>query len=80
MRQTLVNTLIELARQDDKIFLVTADMGYSVLEPFQEEFPDRFLNSGITEQATISLCAGLALSGYKPYAYSITPFITMRCF
>ncbi len=80
MRATFVNTLIELARKDDKIFLVTADMGYSVLEPFQQEFPDRFLNSGITEQATVSLCAGLALSGYKPYAYSITPFITMRCF
>lgn len=72
--------MLELARQDDKIFLVTADMGYAVLEPFAKEFPDRFINSGITEQATVSLCAGLALSGYKPYAYSITPFITMRCF
>lgn len=80
MRATLINTLIELARKDDKIFLVTADMGYGVLEPFEQEFPDRFLNSGITEQATISLCAGLAMSGFKPYAYSITPFITMRCF
>ncbi len=80
MRATFVNTLIELARKDDKIFLVTADMGYAVLEPFAKEFPDRFINSGITEQATVSLCAGLALSGYKPYAYSITPFITMRCF
>jgi transketolase len=80
MRATFINTLIELARQDDKIFLVTADMGYAVLEPFAKEFPDRFINSGITEQATMSLCSGLALSGYKPYAYSITPFITMRCF
>lgn len=80
MRNTFITTMLELARQDDKIFLVTADMGYAVLEPFAKEFPDRFINSGITEQATVSLCAGLALSGYKPYAYSITPFITMRCF
>lgn len=79
MRATFINTLIELARRDDKIFLVTADMGYAVLEPFVQEFPDRFINSGITEQATMSLCAGLALSGYKPYVYSITPFVTMRC-
>jgi len=80
MRQVLIQTLIELAEKDDKVFLVSADMGFSVLEPFVERFPDRFLNSGITEQATMSLCAGLALSGFKVYAYSITPFITQRCF
>ncbi|MDD9898595.1 MAG: 1-deoxy-D-xylulose-5-phosphate synthase [Candidatus Melainabacteria bacterium] len=80
MRKTFIDTLIELARKDPKIFLITADMGFNVLEPFAEEFPDRFLNTGITEQATVSMAAGLALSGYKPYVYSITPFVTMRCY
>lgn len=80
MRATFINTLIELAGKDDKIFLLTADMGFSVLEPFAQEFPDRYINTGITEQATVSIAAGLALSGYKVYAYSITPFITMRCY
>lgn len=80
MRATFINTLIELARKDERIFLITADMGFNVIEPFAKEFPNRFINTGITEQATVSLAAGLALSGYKVYAYSITPFITMRCY
>jgi transketolase len=80
MRTTFVNTLTELARKDERIFLVTADMGFSVFEDFREEFPDRFLNTGIAEQNTIGISAGLALSNRIVYAYSIIPFITMRCF
>lgn len=80
MRATFIDTMCDMARKDEKIFLVTADMGFSVLEPFADEFPDRYLNSGITEQATVSMCAGMAMSGYTVYAYSITPFITKRCF
>ena len=57
MRTTFVKTLIELARKDDNIFLLTPDMGYSVLEPFRDEFPDRFLNTGIAEQNTIGVAA-----------------------
>jgi len=80
MRTTFIRTLIELARKDDRIFLVTPDMGYSVLESFREEFPDRFLNTGIAEQNTIGIAAGLAMSGKIVYVYSIIPFVTMRCF
>ena len=50
MRTTFVNTLLELAEKNDRIFLLTPDMGFSVLEPFREKFPDRFLNTGIAEQ------------------------------
>jgi transketolase len=80
MRSTFVNTLKELARKDKRIFLVTADMGFSVFESFREEFPDRFLNTGIAEQNTVGIAAGLAMSGKIVYVYSIIPFITMRCF
>ncbi len=80
MRTTFVNTLRELARKDDRIFLITADMGYSILESFRDEFPDRFLNTGIAEQNTIGVAAGLSLSGKIVYVYSIIPFVTMRCF
>ena len=79
-RTTFIQTLIELARKDDRIFLLTPDMGYSVLEKFREEFPDRFLNCGIAEQNTISIAAGLAASGKIVFVYSIIPFVTMRCF
>lgn len=80
MRTTFVKTLIELARKDERIFLLTPDMGYSVLEIFRDEFPNRFLNTGIAEQNTISVAAGLATSGKIVYVYSIIPFVTMRCF
>jgi transketolase len=80
MRTAFVNTLKELARKDERVFLVTADMGFSVFESFKEEFPDRFLNTGIAEQNTIGIAAGLAMSGKIVYVYSIIPFITMRCF
>ena len=80
MRTTFVNTLIELARKDERVFLLTPDMGYSVLESFRDEFPDRFLNTGIAEQNTIGVASGLSLTGKIVYVYSIIPFVTMRCF
>jgi transketolase len=72
--------LIEQARVDERIFVITPDLGFSVLEKFAEEFPDRFLNVGIAEQNAVGVAAGMALSGKIVYVYSIIPFITMRCF
>lgn len=80
MRNLFVKTLIEEARKNDKIWVITPDLGYSVLEPFQQEFPDRFLNTGITEQVSVGIAAGLALNGKIPYVYSIMPFVTSRPF
>jgi len=60
--------------------LLTGDLGFSVLEKFQEQFPDRFLNVGVAEANMIGVASGLALCGIKPYVYSIVPFATMRCF
>ena len=80
MRTTFVNTLKDLAENDERIFLITADMGFSVFEEFREQHPDKFLNTGISEQNTIGVAAGLANSGKIVYVYSIIPFVTMRCF
>lgn len=80
MRNTFINCLVEQARIDDRIFVITPDLGFSVLEGFAEEFPDRFLNVGIAEQNAVAVAAGLALSGKLVYVYSIIPFVTMRCF
>jgi transketolase len=80
LRTTFVETLKELARKDERVFLLTADMGYSVFETFREEFPDRFLNTGIAEQNIIGIAAGLASRGKIVFVYSIIPFVTMRCF
>lgn len=80
MRNTAINCLMERARIDDRIFLVNPDVGFSVLEKFRDEFPDRYLNVGIAEQNAIGVAAGLAMSGYLPYVYSMIPFVTMRCY
>lgn len=80
MRKTFINTLIELARIDKDIVLITPDMGFSVLEPFFNEFPNRAINCGIAEQNAISIASGLALMGKKPYVYTIIPFLVERAF
>lgn len=80
MRRTFINTLIELAEKDKGIFLLTGDLGFSVLERFRDKFPDRFFDVGVAEQNMIGVAAGLALSGKIVFVYSIVPFVTMRCF
>ena len=79
MRTNFINQLIEEARRNEKIFLLVGDLGYHVIEPFAEEFPDRFLNVGIAELNMAGIAAGLAMTGYNVYFYSIGNFPTIRC-
>jgi transketolase len=80
MRKTFINTLVEEARKDERIFLITPDIGYSILEVFMNEFPDRSLNVGVAEQNAIGIASGMALAGMLPYVYTINPFVCMRPF
>ena len=80
MKATFINTLTELMKQDDNIVTITADMGFSVFEDLQKQFPQRFINTGVTEQASASIAAGMALSGYTVFFYAQAAFATMRCF
>jgi transketolase len=77
-RREFIDTLIELAEKDDKIILIVPDVGFNYIEEFQKRFPDRFFNLGVTEQSTMVIAAGLALSGFKPYVYSMINFIIFR--
>ena len=79
MRTAFINQLIEEAKTNDKLFLLVADLGFSVVEPFAEQFPDRFLNVGIAEQNMAGIASGLAMEGYNVYIYSIGNFPTLRC-
>lgn len=79
MRTAFINQLIEEARINPQIFLIVGDLGYSVVEPFAAEFPDRFLNAGIAEQNMTGIAAGLAKEGYTVFTYSIGNFPTLRC-
>jgi transketolase len=80
MRAAFIDTLIELARDDERIMLLTADLGWSVLERFAAEFPDRFVNVGVAEQNMLGLATGLAREGATPFVYSIATFSSMRCY
>ena len=80
MRYIFGDIIRELARKDDKIFLIVGDIGYRVFDDFRDEFPKRFINIGICEQSMISVSAGMALDGLKPWVYTITPFLIERPF
>lgn len=79
MRTSFINQLLEEAKKNEKIFLIIGDLGYHVVEPFMEAIPDRFLNAGIAEQNMAGVAAGLAMTGYNVYIYSIGNFPTLRC-
>lgn len=78
MRDRFVSTLMGLAERDSNVHLVTGDLGFGVLKPFWERFPDQFTNAGIAEQNMTSFAAGMALEGKTVFTYSIGNFPTLR--
>lgn len=80
MRDAFLDRIWRAMASDADIFFLSADFGSPVLDKIREQFPDRFINVGIAEQNLINVSAGLALEGYKVFAYAIAPFITMRCY
>ncbi len=80
MRDTFLESVYEEMLQDPEIFFVSADFGSPVLDKIRTDCSSRFINVGIAEQNLINVSAGLALEGFKVFAYAIAPFITMRCF
>jgi transketolase len=80
MRNAFVSALGDLARDDPRVMLLTGDLGFNVLEPFAERFPERFVNVGVAEQGMIGLATGLAEAGFVPFVYSIGTFATLRSY
>ncbi len=79
MRDAFVRALMERAAFDPRLVLITGDLGFGVLRPFQERFPDQYINAGIAEQAMTGMAAGLAMTGRTVLTYSIGNFPTFRC-
>jgi transketolase len=79
MRTGFAQELTRLADDDPNIWLLTGDLGFSVLECFSDRHPERFVNVGVAEQNMIGVAAGMAQSGKTIFAYSIATFLTMRC-
>ena len=79
MRDTFVKTLIEEAKRNKNIELITGDLGFGVLKPYWEALPNQFTNAGIAEQNMTTAAAGMALEGKIVFTYSIGNFPTLRC-
>ncbi len=80
MRKAFIDSITQLAAADERVILLTGDLGYMVMEPFRAKFPERFINVGVAEQNMIGLATGLAEAGFLPYAYSIATFASLRPF
>jgi len=62
------------------LVFLTGDLGYKALEPLREALGRRFINAGVAEQNMVGLAAGLAREGWRPWVYSIAPFVYARPF
>jgi len=79
MRNAFIEEITKMAKKDDRIVLLVGDLGYKIFDDFKEKFPKRFFNVGIAEANMVNMAAGLAHAGFKPFVYSIAPFVTLRC-
>lgn len=79
MRNAVIKAIEHRAEKDARLIVITADVGYGVLDSFSEKFPSRFYNMGISEQLMASAAAGMALCGNIVCTYSIGNFATLRC-
>jgi len=80
LRKAFIDALTCIAAEDERVILLTGDLGYMVMEPFRARFPNRFINVGVAEQNMIGLATGLAEAGLRPYTYSIATFAALRPF
>jgi transketolase len=81
VRNAFADTLYAAAKRDARVAVVVADISPAgSMQKFREEFPARFVNTGVSEQIMIGLCAGMALRGLRPFAYTIATFSFYRPF
>ena len=80
MRTVFFEQLWNMMQVVKKLFLLVADMGLGLVEPFQKEFPERYINVGIAEQNLIGISAGLCNMGFRPVCYTISNFLVQRSY
>ena len=79
MRNAFAKEITKLGQADERIVLLSGDIGNRLFDDFKTACPGRFFNCGVAEANMIGLAAGLAMSGYRPVCYTIAPFVTYRC-
>ena len=80
MRRYFADILHQQMARNKNIWVITADLGYKMWDKIRDDYPDRFLNAGASEQAMMGIAVGLALEGRIPVVYSITSFLLYRSF
>ncbi|MDA1192369.1 MAG: transketolase [Candidatus Poribacteria bacterium] len=79
MRNAFAEEIARLAATDERIALLSGDIGNRLFDPYKAQFPERFFNCGVAEANLIGTGAGMAMCGMRPVGYTIVPFITTRC-
>ncbi|HRD75982.1 MAG TPA: transketolase C-terminal domain-containing protein [Hyphomicrobiaceae bacterium] len=79
MRNAFADELTKLGNSDSRVVMLSGDIGNRLFDKFKDAHPSRFFNCGVAEQNMMGVAAGMAMSGLRPVAYTITPFITSRC-
>lgn len=77
-RRVFINTLCDLIAKDKSIHLIVTDVGFNYADGVQQKFPENYHNLGVTEYTSSVIASAMALSGLKPYLYSMIPFVTFR--
>jgi transketolase len=78
MRPAFFRALTRVAQADSRVLLITGDLGFMAVEPYQAAVPDQFHNAGVSETTMVGMAAGLAATGSRVFVYSIAPFVTLR--
>lgn len=80
MRRTALDSVYNLAKENEKIIFIGSDLGPGVLDSMKKELPDQFFMEGVSEQHIIGMAAGLAMEGFIPFVNTIATFLTRRCY
>ncbi|MDP1689122.1 MAG: transketolase C-terminal domain-containing protein [bacterium] len=80
MRKQFAKTIFEVGGLDKRLTVLIGDISHFLLRDIESNYPSRFFNMGMAEQAMMSVASGLAINGLIPVVHSIAPFVTERCF
>jgi transketolase len=78
MRNAFSASLVEAARRDKRVLLLTGDHGYSLFDHFRRVCPGQYINAGVAEQNMVGVAAGLAKGGFRPVVYGLSAFVPIR--
>ncbi|HLB41632.1 MAG TPA: transketolase C-terminal domain-containing protein [Gammaproteobacteria bacterium] len=79
MRNAFADEITKVAISNEKVVLLSGDIGNKLFDQFKLSVPKQFYNCGVAEANMTGVAAGLAMMGFRPFTYSITPFVTVRC-